>query len=413
MKKLLLTLASGILISACSTSPKDRAVVIDLTHPTDTVCYLSEIVDSIVYYPLIAPNPIEIEVLNQYIYAFSRMHNELRVFDRSNNRLINKINFGPLIGGPGYNPYFAIPVNTQFPFEQEEWFICPRREEKGNNVFYSSAVLNTLTEEWRERIDFPRYGYAQINDYVVKYRSSGAIMITKRDTIQWFDRDMKLIKENVLDDIILDAPYAGFYEKFNILKDKIYYHAPTSHVIYEVSPEQDPIPLYCFELGNYRSHFKEFSDYELRSKVGYKNEKYNSSPYYLLRSSKISEHYIWGAYNYKGKTIAVLFDKTNGRTYTLPTKTQFDRVDYPIVEGGLTNDLDGGLDFWPKRISKQGEIFTWYSVETLKNKIAQNQPEQMKNPEAARRLKEMLKTLPEEVNVIVAVLKVKDSKLPQ
>ena len=100
-----------------------------------------------------------------------------------------------------------------------------------------------------------------------------------------------------------------------------------------------------------------------------------------------------------------MFDKANERTYTLPTKTRFDRVDYPIVEGGLTNDLDGGLDFWPKRISKNGEIFTWYTVEELKAKVAQSQPEQMRNPEAARRLKEMLEHLPEEVNMVVAVLK--------
>ena len=409
MKKQLFVWVCGILMAACSTTQEDSAIVIDLTAPTDTVCYLSEIADSIVYYPLAVPYLVEAEVLGKYIYAYSQMDNSLRMFDRNNKQLVKNISFGALIGGPGYQPYFAIPANTHFPFEKEEWFICPRREEKGNKVFYSSAILNTLTEEWGESIAFPDYGYAQINDYVIKYRP-GTIMITKRDTIQWFNRDMKLIKEDVLDELVLDYPYVGLYEKFNVLKDKVYYHAPTSHVIYEVSPEQDPIPLYRFELGNHRSRFKEFADYELTTKMGYKNEKYNSSPYYLLRSSKISEHYIWGAYNYKGKTIAVLFDKANERTYTLPTKNRFDRVDYPIVEGGLTNDLDGGLDFWPKRISKNGEIFTWYTVEELKAKVAQSHSGQMKNPDTARRLKEMLDNLPEDVNVIVAVLKEKKVK---
>ena len=72
--------------------------------------------------------------------------------------------------------------------------------------------------------------------------------------------------------------------------------------------------------------------------------------------------------------------------------------------------MDGGLDFWPKRISKNGEIFTWYTVEELKAKVAQSHSGQMKNPDTARRLKEMLDNLPEDVNVIVAVLKEKKVK---
>ena len=119
----------------------------------------------------------------------------------------------------------------------------------------------------------------------------------------------------------------------------------------------------------------------------------------------MSDHYVWGAYNYKGDIYAVLFDREKLRTMIYPARTS--NVFYPIEEGGIPNDLDGGLDFWPKRISKFGEIYSWYNVKDLKKKVAQSHSEAMKNPEAAKRLKELLDNLPEEVNVIVAVLKEK------
>ena len=74
---------------------------------------------------------------------------------------------------------------------------------------------------------------------------------------------------------------------------------------------------------------------------------------------------------------------------------------------GIKNDLDGGFDFWPRRVSKNGEIYTWYNVEDLRKKVQQSVSKQMKNQEATRRLKEMLNGLPEDVKVIVAVLKEK------
>ena len=46
-------------------------------------------------------------------------------------------------------------------------------------------------------------------------------------------------------------------------------------------------------------------------------------------------------------------------------------------------------------------------LKDLKEKVSQSHSGTMKNPEAAKRLKELLDNLPEEVNVIVAVLKEK------
>ena len=125
---------------------------------------------------------------------------------------------------------------------------------------------------------------------------------------------------------------------------------------------------------------------------------------YAIRTSLISDNYIFGGFNYKGLIHWVLFNRNTNQKVIIPTKST---IDYQSLEG-IKNDLDGGIDFWPKRISKKGEIYTWYKVEDLKSKMAQSNHEQMKNPKAAQRLKELLKNLPEDVNVIVAVLKEKE-----
>ena len=117
----------------------------------------------------------------------------------------------------------------------------------------------------------------------------------------------------------------------------------------------------------------------------------------------MAKNYVFGGFNYKGLIHRVLVDRHTNRFYILPTNSASERKS---VEG-IPNDLDGGLDFWPKRISKYGEIYSWYNVKDLKEKVSQSHSEAMKNPEAAKRLKELLDNLPEEVNVIVAVLKEK------
>ena len=403
MKNILFVICIQVIFLSCKDEKSSILKTINISKQMETSFHLSNIADSIIYYPIHLPiaetriNRIEIEVLTKHIYCVTGY--KVYMFDRNSLNLIKSI----YLGHPfteGYFPYQTI-TNTAFPFEQEELFICPRRVEKGNNVFYSSGILNTITEEWEYNMNFPDYGFYQINDYAL-YRSLYPLRITKKDTLIWYNKQMEYLKEEPLEDIILDFTYPINHNCINFLHNKIYYHAPTSTTIYEISPTKSPEALYKFELGEYKSNYKEFADFDITKR---KDEQFNTSPYYHLRNVQISERYIWGAYNYKGQTFAILFNKANGQTYILPTRTFLNKIYYPITEGGLTNDLDGGLDFWPRRISKYGEIYTWYNIEDLKAKVSQNNPKQMKNPEAARRLKEMLDNLPKEVNYIIAVLK--------
>lgn len=405
MKYFLLIICIQTIFLSCKDEKKSIVKAINLTEQFETSYPLSNLADSIIYYPINMPiankkiDVIEMEVLSKYIYC--QADYKLHMFDRKSLKLIKSINFGHVFID-GYDPYYII-TNTAFPLEQEELFICKRRIEKGNEVFYSSSTLNTITEKWENNIDHLNSGFSQINEYLLS-KDLFPIRIAKKDTLKWYNKKMECIKEEPLEDFILDFPFPGPRNCISFLHDKIYYHTPTSTTIYEVSPTKSPETLFKFKLGKYKSNYKEFADFDITKN---KDKQFNASPYYHLRGSQISEHHIWGAYHYKGKTFGVLFNKATEKTYILPVKPTDDRVYYKIVKGGLTNDLDGGLDFWPRRISKKGEIYTWYNVEELKAKVAQSQPEQTKNPEAAKRLKDMLNNLPEDVNYIIAVLKEK------
>ena len=170
--------------------------------------------------------------------------------------------------------------------------------------------------------------------------------------------------------------------------------------IYEISANHAPIPLYRYEVGKHNHHYNQIKDV---SKY-WEAERKGLLSCYAIRTSLISDNYIFGGFNYKGLIHWVLFNRNTNQKVIIPTKST---IDYQSLEG-IKNDLDGGIDFWPKRISKKGEIYTWYKVEDLKSKMEQSNHEQMKNPKAAQRLKELLKNLPEDVNVIVAVLKEKE-----
>lgn len=120
----------------------------------------------------------------------------------------------------------------------------------------------------------------------------------------------------------------------------------------------------------------------------------------------ISNNFVFGAFDYKGKINYVLYSRKTEETWIIPTEGKSDGKVYSYKEG-IKNNLDGGMDFWPKNVSKRGEIYTWYSVDDLRTKVAQSNSEQMKNPKASQRLKEMLENLPEDTNLIIAVLKEK------
>lgn len=400
-----------VLFASCT--PKENIPIINLLPSENTEITLSEIADNIVYYPIKleaeSRMPKHIELLSNTIWAtyylkdFSEQKGSL--FDRTNGNLLNQMSLGPIRNKKKYAIAWYY-TNSYFVFSNENWLTTP----PATNTKTKSYTLNVATGEEMEAIPFSAGEIKsstpqRVNDstfLVVTDLIGFSIKNSVRPnySIQWYDAQMRPIKE----DLLTDSIYLISRQKIiSLLKDKIYLHADCTPTIYELSRDKKPKPIYRYNLGEHTPSVA--TNGEFLSKAQF-NQYYNSS-YYNLHNSMIADNYVFGAFDYKEKIYNVLYNRKTEQTWILPTNGQSDGRAYSYKEG-IKNDLDGGFDFWPKNVSRQGEIYTWYNVEELKGKVAQSKPEQMKNPEAARRLKNMLENLPEDVNYIVAVLKEKE-----
>lgn len=396
-----------------SCSYEQNIPFINLSSPEKIETTLAEIADSIVYYPLALENgsrmPQHVELLTNAIWV-SYYLNDLSeqkgdYFERKSGKLLNQMSLGPILHKKKY-AFNGYNTNTCFIFNNENCLTTP----PAANTKAKSYTLDVSTGEEVEAIPF------SIRDIksVSPQRICDSIFLVVTDliglggkdsvyphySIRWYDKQMQLMKE----DLFADSIYRINRQKIiSLLNDRIYLHADCTPTIYELSQNEKPRPVYRYFLGEHTPSVATNSELFISKR---QFDKYYNSSYYNLHSSMISDNYVFGAFDYKEKINYVLYSRKTEETWIIPTEGKSDGKVYSYKEG-IKNNLDGGMDFWPRNVSKRGEIYTWYSVDDLKTKVAQSYPEQMKNPKATQRLKEMLENLPEDTNLIIAVLKEK------
>ena len=80
-----------------------------------------------------------------------------------------------------------------------------------------------------------------------------------------------------------------------------------------------------------------------------------------------------------------------------------------ITEQGLTNDLDGGANFWPRTIINDSTLVTWIEALKLKEYIASNEFKESnpKYPERKKELEELVNGLKETDNPVLVLVRLK------
>ena len=404
----ILTLFMSTIVLACSSNfkekPENSAVIsIDLDTPADSICLLSNIAESIEYYPIYLKEldkKCDIELLSDNIWVKYRI-DSIRgsLFSRQDGSVVCETTLGTALQISGFE--FNDEVSTLFRLDDETTWVSSASKIRGIKRHWLSVSVDALTGEHTDTIAFP------LDDGVEYFRLDNRYVLRKHRIIgddilpsfklDWYTSDLSFIKQDVFPDTVFQTFQSWNQTKVHLLKDKVYFHFPTMRTIYQVSAEHSPIPLYRYNVGNHRHAYHQIKDVAKY----WEAERKGKLSCYAIRTSLIAENYVFGGFNYKGMIHWVLFDRNTHQTWVIPTQST---VDYRSLEC-IKNDLDGGFDFWPRKISKNGEIYTWYTVKELKDKVAQSNPEHMKNPEVAQKLKKMLDNLPKDVNVIVAVLK--------
>ena len=81
-----------------------------------------------------------------------------------------------------------------------------------------------------------------------------------------------------------------------------------------------------------------------------------------------------------------------------------------ITEQGLTNDLDGGVNFWPRTIINDSTFVSWIEASKLKEYIASNEFKESnpKYPEKKEELEKLANSLKDTDNPVLMLVRLKE-----
>lgn len=136
---------------------KQAIPTINLSAPENTETALSEIADSIVYYPIILEKecrtPKHIELLSNTIWAnyYLKDLSDQKgcLFDRTNGNLLNQMSFGPVLNKKKY-AIEEYSTNSYFVFNDENWLTTP----PATNAKARSYTLDVATGQEIEAVPF-------------------------------------------------------------------------------------------------------------------------------------------------------------------------------------------------------------------------------------------------------------------
>ncbi len=209
---------------------------------------------------------------------------------------------------------------------------------------------------------------------------------------------------------------------FMYRQDSIYriYHN-LNDTVYGITQQQHLIPLYVFHSG------EKNIPYEIRSKIWglgdestqKQNETYRKleQKYHCVDNVTETDRYLFAGFTHADRYTYVLYDKQSGNTRLIPAcplpenlwqgnPTLLSNEHVPELHA-LPNDIDGGLTFWPRSVTEDGDLLAVYDPVDLREKVLATDVSTLRNPAAYQALKEMVTSLPDDNYYIVVQAKVK------
>lgn len=188
------------------------------------------------------------------------------------------------------------------------------------------------------------------------------------------------------------------YNEFYTLNNQTYFKDMYTDTVYTLSSKNKIIPSYFVDLGKYKipdNHRPSFAtDKEQRKQLtkGYLwANVIESNKYIFINSEGYSEK----------KKYLILRDKIkNSNTVVSDNSYEY---------SGFANDIDGGMEFWPRHVCNDQWMYTIIPasefIKTNTEKLKTNQT--AKYPEKNKNLKLILANITEEDNPIVIIVKLK------
>ena len=208
------------------------------------------------------------------------------------------------------------------------------------------------------------------------------------------------------------------------ISENIYVKERLNDTLYCINAQNKLIPEFVFDLGKYTYTKKDREEAKWTDPAYFSQIKVIFVP--ALTPIVGAPDYVFFSYvawNLSGKytfpemvvqpppagTIAIdmqrhlgIYDIVNKKTRLLDTDS-FSRM------LGLTNDIDGGLSFWPKYYTSNNELIDIWQAYEMKKILTEQffAAHEIKNSQAHQKLKELLKSLEEEDNPVIVIAKLK------
>lgn len=205
------------------------------------------------------------------------------------------------------------------------------------------------------------------------------------DTICTFIIPHEQIK-NIPTTYIYGPHLSTYYHYENTLS----FRTAFNDTIYRIIPPQTMKPVYALNLGKSRLSLQDYCKMAMNGKIWIQQIEETPKGVFIVIHQEENSH--WSGWENDKRVIKqhqvdrqVLHHKSTGRTYALP-----------INAGGLINDLDGGLPFWPDGQTDE-YLYMIRPVAELKAKI------KLTNSPKQKELKAFLQNVADDQNVMIVV----------
>jgi len=308
-----------LLIMSCD-SPDNEIIEVDFERISDNEITLSAIADDITYVPLDNNYPMSIfygvELFNDTIYLDEK-DNGMFAMDMS-GKIIRR--YGSRGRGPGEYVY-----GLRFTIDRENRILYLL--DRYNILKYSlnGTFLGNISLE-----KYPRH-FSDIkskNSSIIAFENMGA----GEAVYNWIviDTEGNLISEKY-NSIPSFKTGWGFIEKAYELESNTYYYSIYNDTVFSISPDFSYRPSFLFRPSELRwpRHHVELSE---------RFDYINVSRVFETRAFIVLKYY------YNQKSYMTFIDKSNGKSY---------KVTWEGENGGIINDLDGGVPFEPVQCLKK------------------------------------------------------------
>lgn len=356
---------------------------------------LSDIIESIEYIPIETNNRCLISTISDN-RSFVMTSNHILIHCKKNNIIYLFNRKGQFVSqiskeGKGPGEFLKYTIQLLKIDEVNKQIITYTSYPKRLMYFnFEGQFIKSIPIESKQYIDFllsidDRYLNLSANDGMRKIPYTYGVFSSEFELIHQKIKPIQIVSNKPRTGVIVGGtPFSYYFYNGNlhirevVLNDTLYVVDSKKYTF---------IPKYCINAGKY-----EFSVDVLIDSDHFLSRQEN---YLSVNSIFETQKYLFLSYYFQNKNFFCYYDKTEGKILHFNSHS------------GISNDFDGGLDFWPQ-YQYNNQLIAFYDAYLFEENI--NNPRKMEpkgTQEAIKRLDKLTNNLDPEANPVMVIVTLK------